>query len=61
MKTDQKLPGYNVSYHVKINSSADKVWEVIATPGNLNFCHPCCVINTILNWGDVGAEAEDRS
>jgi len=56
MKIDQGLSEYNVSYHAKINASADKVWEVISTPGSLNFCHPFCKENTIAKWGEIGAE-----
>ena len=56
MKLDQGLSEYVISYRAKINASADKVWEVISTPGNLNFCHPFCKENTVAKWGEIGAE-----
>ncbi len=56
MKIDQELSESVVSYRAKINASPDKVWEVISTPGNLNFCHPFCKENTVAKWGEIGAE-----
>ena len=33
-----------------IPAPADKVWEVISMPGNLELCHPYCVQNPVQEW-----------
>lgn len=56
MKVDHKLSESVISYRANINASPDKLWEIISTPGNLNFCHPFCKENTVTKWGEIGAE-----
>jgi hypothetical protein len=34
------------------------VWEVIASPGNLAYCHPFCEQNPVHEWPGVGARDE---
>lgn len=55
MKIDHSLSEYVVSYRSKINASTDRVWKVISTPGNLNFCHPFCKENNVIKWDGIGA------
>ena len=41
-----------------IAASAEKVWDVIAMPGNLEQCHPFCDKNPVIAW--PGDEAHDE-
>jgi hypothetical protein len=41
-----------------IAASADKVWEVIAMPGNLEPCHPFCAKNPVEVWPGAGSRDE---
>ena len=45
-----------VTAKTTINTSTARVWELIATAGNLNYCHPFCKEHTVKKWGGVGAE-----
>ncbi len=42
----------------RIAAPANKVWEVISTPGNLEFCHPFCAKNPVQVW--PGKESRDE-
>jgi len=33
-----------------IDSTVDRVWEIISQPGNLNLCHPFCKENIVKKW-----------
>lgn len=45
-----------IKYKTNINCSQEKLWEVISTPGNLEFCHPFCKENKVTIWGKVGSK-----
>ena len=53
---NQKLENYRVpisqSRYFKI--SADNLWELISSPGNLNDCHPYCLSNDVIQWNEEG-------
>ncbi len=52
MLTQQPLPGFKwpVSVAQPIAAPAQKVWDVISTPGNLELCHPYCKRNPVQVW-----------
>ena len=56
MLIKQGISESNISYQTTINTSKEKLWEVIATPGILESCHPFCQENKVIKWGEVGAE-----
>jgi hypothetical protein len=56
MLINQELRESEITYQTNINCSKEKLWEVISTPGNLEFCHPFCKENTVTRWGEVGAK-----
>ena len=39
-----------VSSKIHINSSVDKIWQVISKPGHLESVHPFCKINSIIEF-----------
>ena len=39
-----------VYFTKKIDSSAKDLWGVISKPGNLNFIHPFCKQNDVIEW-----------
>lgn len=41
-----------------IAAPADKVWDVISMPGNLERCHPFCAKNPVDTW--PGSESHDQ-
>ncbi len=41
-----------------IAAPAEKVWEVISMPGNLEHCHPFCAKNPVQVWPGEGARDE---
>ncbi|MBK00482.1 MAG: hypothetical protein CMB48_05995 [Euryarchaeota archaeon] len=41
---------HSVSYSMDYEISIEKMWELISTPGHLNYCHPFCKSNEIINW-----------
>ena len=43
-----------VSYEIKINSSKEKLWDLISSPGHLNLFHPFCKKNKAINWNKNG-------
>jgi hypothetical protein len=45
-----------VSVSRKIEASAQRVWETITRPGNLNDCHPFCEKNPVYQWPGVGSK-----
>lgn len=53
-------PGFKWSVAVTkpIAVSAEKVWQIISTPGNLELCHPFCARNPVQVW--PGENALDR-
>ncbi len=40
----------------RLHAPADKVWEVMTTPGAVARYHPFCVANPVVAWPGVGAE-----
>ena len=41
-----------------ISAPAERVWEVISMPGNLELCHPFCAKNPVEVWPGEGARDE---
>lgn len=52
-------PGFKwpVSVAHPIAAPAEKVWQVISMPGNLELCHPFCAKNPVQSW--PGEDARD--
>ena len=46
------LEKYNwtVTYKKVLSASLEDVWKVISSPSNLEFFHPFCAKNPIINW-----------
>lgn len=53
-------PGFRwpVAVVRSIAAPADRVWDTISMPGNLESCHPFCAKNPVSVW--PGAEARDQ-
>ncbi|HET6444318.1 MAG TPA: hypothetical protein VFI27_07020 [candidate division Zixibacteria bacterium] len=53
-------PGFKWPVEVAhpIAAPAEKVWEVISMPGNLEPCHPFCAKNPVKKWPGEGAKDE---
>ena len=53
-------PGYKwpVAVAQPSRASADKVWDAISMPGNLELCHPFCDKNPVEVW--PGEESQDQ-
>ena len=53
-------PGFRwpIAVSRKITSSAERVWDAIAMPGNLEQCHPFCAQNPVKAW--PGEDAIDE-
>lgn len=47
-----------VSAERAIDAPAQRVWDVIAAPGNLELCHPFCASNPVQNWPGPNARDE---
>lgn len=47
-----------VSANQVIAASAEDVWKIISTPGNLALCHPFCTKNPVQRW--PGDDALDQ-
>ena len=45
-----KLMGLPVSNSADFEVSAERLWEAISDPGNLNDCHPFCDSNQVISW-----------
>ena len=45
-----------LSSEININSSSERVWNIISSPNNLNHSHPFCKVNIIQKWGKEGAK-----
>ena len=39
---------FKISYKIRIEKSADLVWDLISSPGHLNQFHPFCKENKVL-------------
>lgn len=39
-----------IQQKIRIDVSSEKVWEVISSPGNLEYCHPFCESNPVDKW-----------
>ncbi len=46
-----------VAVALRIDAPADRVWEAISMPGNLEVCHPFCQRNPVEVW--PGSESRD--
>ena len=57
---DDPKPGYKwpIAVAQPIAASADKVWDAISMPGNLEHCHPFCAKNPVEAW--PGEESKDE-
>jgi len=53
-------PGFKwpVAVMQPIAASAERVWEAISSPGNLESCHPFCASNPVKEWPGEGARDE---
>ena len=53
-------PGFKwpVSAELPIAAEAEKLWDVISMPGNLELCHPFCAKNPVQVWPGDGARDE---
>ena len=47
-----------VRFEQVIAASAQEIWDVISSPGNLELCHPFCVKNPVVQW--PGRRASDE-
>ena len=48
------LRGLLVSNSADFEVSAERLWEAISEPGNLNNCHPFCDSNEVISWEEGG-------
>ena len=55
---DKSRFGRPISSRRRIPAPAEKVWEVIAMPGNLEPCHPFCTSNPVHSW--PGPDSRDE-
>jgi len=57
---DNPNPGFKwpVAVAQSIAAPAEKVWDAISAPGNLEPCHPFCASNPVQEW--PGANARDE-
>lgn len=52
------MPGFKwpIAVSTPIKGPADKVWQVISSPGNLETCHPFCEKNPVEKWPGEGSK-----
>ena len=58
-KWDDPKPGFRwpVAVAATIPAPAERVWEAISLPGNLELCHPFCLKNPVHSWpGDTSRD-----
>tara|TARA_Y100000766_G_C18753882_1_gene529907 strand:+ start:311 stop:808 length:498 start_codon:yes stop_codon:yes gene_type:complete len=48
---NENLP---VSQFIEFDLNAVELWDLISTPGNLNYAHPYCLSNEIISWDSNG-------
>ncbi len=60
MSTQEPIPGFKwpVAAAQPIAAPAEKVWDVISMPGNLELCHPFCKGNPVHVW--PGPDSRDE-
>ena len=60
MPTQEPIPGFKwpVAVAQPIAAPAEKVWDVISMPGNLEPCHPFCKSNPVRVW--PGPDSRDE-
>jgi hypothetical protein len=60
MPTQEPIPGFKwpVSALQPIAAPAEKVWDVVSMPGNLELCHPFCKSNPVQVW--PGPDSQDE-
>lgn len=53
-------PGFKwpVDATITVAAPANELWKVISMPGNLEYCHPFCKSNPVLNWPGHGSRDE---
>ena len=56
MTIDPQLSVSVISFREKIEVSSKKLWSIISSPENLNYCHPFCKKNTVKHWPGKGSE-----
>ena len=39
---------YRISCNIKLKNEVEDIWKVISSPGNLNFFHPFCKKNKVI-------------
>ena len=47
-----------VSVTRTIEAPAERVWDAISMPGNLELCHPFCTVNPVHSWPGPGSRDE---
>ena len=47
-----------ITKEIEINTTLSDLWDIISTPSNLEYCHPFCKKNPIIQW--PGSEAKDK-
>ena len=59
-RLDDPDPGFRwpVAVEQSIAAPAEKVWETISAPGNLEPCHPFCASNPVQEWPGENARDE---
>jgi hypothetical protein len=57
---DDPKPGFRwpVAVALPIATPAEKVWDAISLPGNLELCHPFCAENPVQVWPGEGSRDE---
>ena len=45
-----------ISITQKIDASENELWKIISKPGNLNYVHPYCKKNEIIEWNGEASE-----
>jgi len=59
-RADDPIPGFRwpVAVARSIAAPAEKAWETISAPGNLELCHPFCTSNPVQEWPGDNARDE---
>lgn len=39
-----------IHHKIRINAPSEKVWDIISSPGNLEYCYPFCESNPVDKW-----------
>ena len=44
-----------IHHKIRINTPPGRIWEIISSPGNLEYCHPFCESNPVDKWPGKGS------